>query len=154
VAVAQGPVAYDAHLSAAEWPKCFRCTQKLKTDWPVEKFQILGRETPTVLRSKHKLVIEVECSGESLIEHVQHDLIQGQAISLSRMINAVGFRREHGNLRQRIALESPTLWGGRGLEQAACACVYAFAPGSLGKHGVIYRTPANRAKHHLETKVK
>lgn len=152
--IAEGPQKYNAHLSAAEWPKCYRCTEKLKTDWPVEKFQVLGREAPTTLRSKHKLIIEVECSGESLIEHVQFDLIQGTATSLSRIMSAVGFRKEHGSLRQRIALESSRMWGGQGLEQAACACVYAFAPGALGKHGVLYKPPSNRTRHMLETEVK
>ncbi|HVH71988.1 MAG TPA: hypothetical protein VNB49_12850 [Candidatus Dormibacteraeota bacterium] len=152
--IADGPQPYDAHLSADSWPKCWRCSQKLKTDWPVEKFQILGREPPTTLRSKHKLIIEVECSGESLVEHVQHDLIKGQAVSLSKVVNALGFRKEHGKLQQRIGLESSTAWGGRGLEQAACSRVYAFAPGALGKHGVIYRPGTNRSKHMLETLVK
>lgn len=151
--IATGPVPFDSHLSAEHWPACYKCSEKLGTKWPVEVFGIIARERPTVLRSRHKLVVEVGCTGQTLVEHVQYDLIRGTTVGLEKAIRAVGWKREHGDLQQRIALEAMREWGPT-TEQLACARLIAFAPGAPGKHGVLYQPGPNRKRHGMETQVR
>lgn len=58
-----GPIAIEQSTKA--WPKCARCSARLKRPYPVESFGVVGRERSRELHGRYVLIVEVECHGET-----------------------------------------------------------------------------------------
>lgn len=48
------------------WIKCARCTERLKRTYCVETMEVEGADTARVRGSRYRMVVKVECHGESM----------------------------------------------------------------------------------------
>lgn len=56
----------DFHGTLRSWVKCARCSERLGRPYPVEAMGLEGGEESGQLSSKYKMIVSVECHGESM----------------------------------------------------------------------------------------
>lgn len=143
------------------WPKCYRCSVELDRPYPVERYKVLGREPSRRADGKYDLILDVACThGEARRVRLEREsqLVQRLWGMAGGLVGGVF----PASSEQRVRLEIPNRWAGLELpdgsyqqgatEIAAIGRVYCFAPGLLGRHGVVFVQPKGRAR--LETTVR
>lgn len=89
--------------STKAWPKCGRCSARLRRPYPVEVLGLVGRERSKDLHGKYVLILEAECHGDKQTgalaipdwysEGKEIELMS-KAVFFNRKANAIG-RREN-----------------------------------------------------------
>lgn len=158
------PQKYAVAAEYAQWPKCHRCSVALDRPYPVELFIVMGREPSRLADGKYELVLEVGCThGEARRVELER-LRNWDARRLWGIAGGLLGGVFQDKDKQRIRIEIPRRWAGLELEeggyqasateQLACSRVYAFAPATRGRWGVLYMPGSTSRRHGLETQVR
>src|SRR5579863_368362 len=84
-----GPSVYQTETTSKSWPKCYVCSRKLGHLYPVEVYGIATREPPALMRSRYRLVVEVECHGAKqrfTMEIPRHFGLAGEQLAMGRCL--------------------------------------------------------------------
>lgn len=73
------PFVMHHEATTASWPLCYKCSKALQRPFPVESMALVGRERPTQLGEKFKVVVEVECHGDKMTFELSHPAWWGEA---------------------------------------------------------------------------
>jgi hypothetical protein len=158
------PARYGAQTEYVHWPKCWRCSEALNRPYPVEHFEVIGREPARKATDAYDLILNLKCSHQEARRAVLEKSANFSQHFLFGIAGGLLGATYPADGEQRVRVECPKRWGGMELkdntfqasatEQVACSRIYAFAPAARGVLGVRYMPGPASKKHRLETGVR
>lgn len=121
------PQHYQTAVTEVSWPKCWRCTARMRDGlsvaqesdfstvkmaglYPVEKYGIVGREDSKIAGGRYRLIVEAGCHGQEMRFAVEIPRHWGQTSELV-VLGAIDCFKPAGPGRVKAELNSSRLRG-------------------------------------------